>query len=95
VPRQRQLNSPTPSHRWCELSPPNLAGENEVLVQAFSVFLLVARLIRADLNCFLPYNLLAPLVAVVILSLVILAAGIASEVSNALFAWTLRLLKRD
>jgi hypothetical protein len=78
------------------------AEENGVMVKAFVGFLLcqtvaifvlcgllVARLIKADLNWFLPYDLLTLVIAVVILSLIILATGLASASSNTLFAWVL------
>jgi hypothetical protein len=49
----------------------------------------MAHLIKADLNWFLPYDLLTIIIAVVILSLIILVTGLASAVSNTLFAWIL------
>jgi hypothetical protein len=64
-----------------------------LLVQTIAIFaicgVLVSRLIKADLNWFLPYDLLTLVIAVVILSLIIFATGLASATSNTLFAWIL------
>jgi hypothetical protein len=76
--------------------------EEGILVKGFILFLVVQTLFalalfgtiaffltRAELNWFLPFDLLTLTIAVIILSFIILVTGVASGLSNVLFAWIL------